>query len=210
MAQKQVDERVVSIRLAYQAFKISQACYRYQPILSTENAEIADWLIRLTTTYRNWRFKLWNFYFRNVKGYGWKHKRVYPNFRELELNLRIKPKKRLVREKTEPLDVPEAVNQIRSMHFMNDQLLDGHSSRLFNLLDDFNREGLAIEADFSLPSERVTRSLDQIIEWRGKPNAIRCDDGVEYISNHLAQWAEKHEIRLVFIQPEKPQQNAYV
>jgi len=210
MAQKQVDERGVSIRLACQAFKISQNCYRYQPILSTENAEIADWLIRLTTTYRNWGFKLCYFYLRNVKGYGWNHKRVYRIYRDLELNLRIKPKKRLVREKPEPLTVPEAINQVWSMDFMHDQLSDGRSFRLFNVLDDFNREGLGIEVDFSLPSERVSRALDQIIEWRGKPKVIRCDNGPEYISSHLAQWADKHKIKLEFIQPGQPQQNAYV
>jgi putative transposase len=58
------------------------------------------------------------------------------------------------------------------MDFMHDQLSDGRSVRLFNVIDDFNREDLCIEADFSLPSERVTRSLDQLIEWRGKPASI--------------------------------------
>lgn len=63
------------------------------------------------------------------------------------------------------------------MDFMHDQLSDGRSIRLFNVIDDFNREGLGIEVDFSLPSERVTRALDQIIEWRGQPQTIRCDYG---------------------------------
>lgn len=72
------------------------------------------------------------------------------------------------------------------------------------------REGLAIEVDFSLPAERVIRALDQIIEWRGKPLNIRCDNGPEYISNLLAEWAIKHEITLLFTQPGNPQQNAYV
>lgn len=210
MAQKIVAEREVSIRFACQTFGISETCYRYQPILSDENAEIADWLIRLTTTYRNWGFMLCFLYLRNIKRFKWNHKRVYRIYRELELNLRIKPKKRLVREKPEPLTVPEAINEVWSMDFMHDQLADGRSFRLFNVLDDFNREGLGIEADFSLPSERVSRVLDQIIEWRGKPQAIRCDNGPEYISTHLAQWAEKHQIRLEFIQPGNPQQNAYV
>jgi len=69
---------------------------------------------------------------------------------------------------------------------------------------------LAIELDFSLPAERVIRTLDQIIEWRGKPDAIRSDNGPEYIGHKLAEWSEKHKIRLLFIQPGNPQQNAYV
>ena len=72
------------------------------------------------------------------------------------------------------------------------------------------REGLAIEADFSLTSERVIRALNQVIEWRGKPKSIRCDNGPEYISRLLHEWAEEHNIKLLFIQPGKPQQNAYV
>jgi putative transposase len=123
---------------------------------------------------------------------------------------RITPKTRLVREKPEPLTVPEAINQVWSMDFMHDQLSDGRTIRLFNVLDDFNREGLGIEVDFSLPSERVSRALDQIIEWRGKPKVIRCDNGPEYISSHLARWADNNKIDLEFIQPGQPQQNAYV
>lgn len=89
-------------------------------------------------------------------------------------------------------------------------LSDGRSFRLFNLIDDYNREGLGIEVDFSLPAQRVIRSLDQIIEWRGKPRMIRCDNGPEYISQSLANWAGSYNIRLEFIQPGKPYQNAYV
>jgi putative transposase len=78
------------------------------------------------------------------------------------------------------------------------------------VIDDFNREGLGIEVDFSLPAERVIRSLDRIIEWRGKPNSIRCDNGPEYISEALKSWARKKGITLQYIQPGNPQQNAYV
>jgi putative transposase len=210
VAQNAVNSRQVSIRLACAAVGISETCYRYQPKLSDENAEIADWLIRLTDNQRNWGFGLCFLFLRNVKGFGWNHKRVYRIYRELELNLRIKPRKRLVRERPQPLVVPEAINDCWSMDFMHDQLEDGRSYRLFNVIDDFNREGLGIEVDFSLPAIRVIRALDQIIEWRGKPRQIRCDNGPEYISGTLAEWAEKHNIHLAFIQPGNPQQNAYV
>lgn len=96
------------------------------------------------------------------------------------------------------------------MDFMADRLADGRQFRLLNVLVDFNREGLGIEVDFSLPAERVVRSLNQIIEWRGKPTAIRVDNGPEYISATLATWAAKQAIALIHIQPGKPQQNAYV
>ena len=210
MAKQAVETRGASIRQACADFAISETCYRYQPKLSDENALIADWLVRLTYSQKNWGFGLCFLHLRNVKGYGWNHKRVYRIYRELELNLRIKPRKRLVREKPQPLAVPEAINQMWSMDFMHDQLSDGRNFRLFNVLDDFNREGLGIEVDLSLPAARVIRSLDRIIEWRGKPAAIRCDNGPEYISNAVQQWAEQHGIRLDYIQPGNPQQNAYV
>lgn len=210
IAQWAVGEKQVSIRLACATFSISQTCYRYQTILSDENEEIADWLLRLTTAHKRWGFGLCFLYLRNVKGFSWNHKRVYRIYRELELNLRIKPRKRLKREKPEKLAVPEHPNDTWSMDFMADQLTTGRTFRTFNVLDDFNREGLGIEVDLSLPSERVKRSLDQIIEWRGKPRMIRCDNGPEYISGALRCWAEKHGIMLDYIQPGKPQQNAYV
>lgn len=210
MAQHAVQERGVSVRLACEAFNVSQTCYRYVAKNKTENDEIADWLLRLTDNHRSWGFGLCFLYLRNVKGFGWNHKRVYRIYRELELNLRIKPRKRLVRQAPQPLTVPTAVNQVWSMDFMHDQLIDGRSIRLLNVIDDFNREALGIEVDFSLPSERVIRTLEQIIDWRGSPIAIRCDNGPEYLSAAIVSWALRSGIRLEYIQPGKPQQNAYV
>ena len=210
MAKDAVCKGWLSIVAACDAFTISQTCYRYQPQLSDENASIADWLELLTDRKKNWGFKLCFLYLRNVKGFKWNHKRVYRIYCELELNLRIKPKKRLYRDKPEKLAVPETINETWSMDFMHDQLSDGRSFRTFNVIDDFNREGLGIEIDFSLPAERVVRALDRIIEWRGKPRVIRSDNGPEYISHLLAIWAKKHGITLQFIQPGNPQQNAYV
>ncbi len=210
VAQQAVQNKGISVRLACAAVGISETCYRYQPKLDAENELIADWLIRLTTNQRNWGFGICFLYLRNVKGFGWNHKRVYRIYRELELNLRIKPKKRLNREKPATLAVPTTINQSWSMDFMHDQLADGRSIRLFNVIDDFNREALGIEVDFSLPAERVIRTLNNIIEWRGKPLQIRCDNGPEYISGKLAEWACSRSIKLAFIQPGNPQQNAYV
>lgn len=98
-----------------------------------------------------------------MKGFGWNHKRVCRIYCELELNLRIKPRKRLVRQAPVPLVVPVSVNAVWLMDFMHDQLKDGRSIRLLNVIDDFNREALGIEIDVSLPSARVMRALEQII-----------------------------------------------
>ena len=210
MARQAVQERGISIKLACEAFQVSDTCYRYQPKRRAENDVIADWLIRLTENRRNWDFGLCYLYLRNVKGYRWNHKRVYRIYKALELNLRIKPKKRLCREKPETLSVPEEINEVWSLDFMHDQLTDRRPFRLLNLIDDFNREALGIEADFSLPAERLIRALEQIISWRGKPKVIQCDNGAENISDVVQTWASKHGIRIEYIQPCQPQQNAYI
>ena len=87
---------------------------------------------------------------------------------------------------------------------MADRLGDGRAFRLLNVSDDFNREGLGIEVDFSLPAERVIRSLDRIIEWRGKPSTIRVDNGPEYISEKLKKWASRHGVASSMSNPASP------
>lgn len=87
---------------------------------------------------------------------------------------------------------------------MHDQLSDGRSVRLLNIIDDLNREALVIEVDFSLPASLVVRTLEHLIEWKGKPAAIRCDNGPEYTSNTLISWACKQGIQINFIQPGNP------
>jgi len=166
--------------------------------------------IRLTHNQKSWGLGLCFLFLRNVRGYRWDHKRVYRIYRESELNFRINPRKRLVREKPELLAVPTSINQVWSMDFMHDRLQDGRSFRLFNVIDDHNRESLGMEVDFSLPPERVIRALNQIIEWRGKPQSIRCDNGPENIRGTMKALALHHHIQIEYILPGKPQQNGYI
>ncbi len=210
MAISAVGRGHVNIRQACEAFGISEGCYRYSPKLSEENEIIADWLVRQTHNNRNWGFGICFYHLCNVKGFSWNHKRVYRIYCELELNMRIKPRKRIQREKTEPLSQPATINKVWSIDFMHDQLGDGRSVRLFNVLDDFNREGLDIEVDLSLPTERVVRSLNHIIEWRGKPETIRCDNGPEFLGAEFVSWAEDAGVEIMYIQPGKHNQNAYI
>ncbi len=185
-------------------------CYRYEAKKNAENDQIADWLLRLTDNHRNWGFGLCYLYLRNVKGFKWNHKRIYRIYKALKLNLRIKPRKRLNSETPEPLAVTQEINQVRSMDFMHDQLSDGRIFRVLNVIDGYNRKALGMEIGFFLPSERVTRASKQIIEWRGKPLVIRCANGPENVSVAIQNWAEDAGITFQYIQPGKPQQNAYI
>ena len=130
----------------------------------------------------------------------------------MKLNIRRRAKKRLPERIKQPLFVPTAPNQVWSIDFMSDSLTDGRSFRLLNVIDDFNRESLAIEVDTSLPSLRVIRVLEKLVTQRGCPSNIRCDNGPEFISHKLEEWCshESRKINLQFIQPGRPMQNAYI
>mgnify|MGYP000913360247 FL=1 len=207
-----VVEKSVSIRLACKAFAISLSAYRYTPINQSDNELIAQLLLDILAqpSHQRWGFGLCFDYLRKIKGYHWNHKRVYRIYCELKLNLRIKPKIKIVRDQPLSLGGTSEINQIWAMDFMSDSLSNKRSFRSFNILDEHSREGLCMEIDFSLPSKKVIRALEQVIEWRGKPAMLRCDNGPEFISQVLIDWAISHQITLIYSQPGKPTQNAYI
>lgn len=102
------------------------------------------------------------------------------------------------------------MNECWSADFMSDALWGDRRFRTFNVVDDFNREALAIEVDFNLPAERVVRTLDRIAATRGHPLKLRLDNGPEFISLAVADWAEQHGVTLEFIKPGKPMQNGFI
>ena len=141
LAQHSVARHKISIRKACRWFSVSETTYRYRLKLSDENALIAQWLIKLTQAHSDWGFGLCFQYLRNVKGFGWNHKRVYRIYCALALNLRIKPRCRLKRNQPEPLKEPTHANQVWSLDFMHDNLANGRAYRLLNVIDDYHREG---------------------------------------------------------------------
>lgn len=143
-------------------------------------------------------------------GYTWNHKRIHRIYCALKLNFRRKGRKRLPNRHPSPLAVPVHENGCWSLDFMSDALSNGRRFRTFNVIDDYSREALAIEIDLSLPSKRVIRVLDRLVEYRGKPIKIRMDNGPEFVSVELAGWAEKNHVILEHIQPGRPMQNGYI
>ena len=153
----------------------------------------------------------WKCYYRlRRKGYGCNHKRLYRVYTLLRLNVRRKARRRIPQRIKQPLMLPGSINEMWSMDFMCDSLVDGRRFRLLNIIDDYNRESLAIEIDTSLPVLRVIRTLNHLIETRAKPKTIRVDNGPEFISDRLQQWCEDQKIDLQFIQPGRPMQNGFV
>jgi putative transposase len=138
------------------------------------------------------------------------HKKVYRLYCEEKLKLRIKKGRRIKSEKRGDVEQPTAPNQLWSMDFMHDSLCDGRSFRTLNILDTYTRQCLHIEADTSLNGERVVRVLECLIAQRGKPQVIRIDNGPEFRGQKLDVWAYKNQVKLDFIQPGKPTQNAHI
>lgn len=144
------------------------------------------------------------------QGHPWNHERIHRIYCLLKLNFRRKGKQRLPVRNPSPLATPEALNQSWSVDFMHDVLVCGRRFRTFNVVDDFNREALSIEIDLNLPALRMVRVLDRIAANRGYPVMLRIDNDPEFISLALAEWAEKYAVKLEFIQPGKPTQNAFI
>jgi putative transposase len=137
-------------------------------------------------------------------------KRTRRLYRMLGLHLRRKHKRRLPARVKEPMLLPIAPNITWSMDFMHDALAKGRKFRTLNVMDDHNREALCIAVELSITSMRVIRELEQLIDWRGKPERIRVDNGPEFIAHALELWADHQGIQLLFIQKGKPMQNGLI
>jgi putative transposase len=204
-----IREHKVSQRSALKTVSLPQSTFRYKPKQKPQDAVVEEELQQLVDKHPAIGF--WQCFFRlRRKGHYWNHKRVYRVYTKLKLNIRRRRKRRLPARVKQALYQPATPNQVWSVDFMSDSLWDGRKFRLLNVVDDFNREVLLIEADTSLPTIRLIRCLEQLKETRGLPQMIRVDNGPEFISALLDDWCKQHNITLVFIQPGKPMQNGYV
>jgi putative transposase len=136
-------------------------------------------------------------------------KRTYRIYREEGLQVRTKRRKKLTRPRV-PLSVPSAVNQRWSVDFVSDQLANGRRFRVFNVVDDFSRECVLQVVDFSISGERLTHELDRLAQRRTLPRKLVLDNGPELTSKAMFFWAKENRVKLHFIQPGKPTQNAFV
>jgi putative transposase len=138
------------------------------------------------------------------------HKRVYRLYREEGLAMRRRKGKRFRAEARVPLVLPTRANQMWTMDFTRDSLASGRKFRTLNLMDGYTREALWIEVDTSLPGQRVVEVLERVAEERDLPEAIQVDNGPEFISRVVDQWAYANGVALHFIDPGKPVQNAFI
>ena len=146
----------------------------------------------------------------SARGYPWNHKRIYRVYCQLGLNQPRRTKRRLPERDPIPLLVPEQPNQVWSADFMSDALYRGSRFRLFNVIDDCNRESLVIEVDTSLRSARLVRVFERLKETRGLPGVLRTDNGPEFLGEVFVNWCEANGVTINYIEPGKPNQNAYI
>jgi putative transposase len=128
----------------------------------------------------------------------------------MNLNYRRRLRRRLPSREKEALLVPENMNMSWSMDFVSDVLTNGRRFRVLNIIDDFNRQAVAMEVGLSMPAEKVINTLEDVIWNNGKPQSIRVDNGPEFIADIFKKWCEGNGIRIKYIQPGKPTQNSFI
>lgn len=196
------------LREACRTLSLSRTVYFYQPDIRRDEPAIHA-LTELAERYPRYGFKKL-FQVLRRQGNTWNHKRVRRISCLLKLNFRRKGKQRLPVRNPAPLATPQALNQSGSIYFMHNALVCGRRFRNFNVVDDFNREALAIEIDLNIPAPRVIRVLYRAVASRGYPLKMRMNNGPQLVSLALAQCAEEHGVQLEFIKPGKLTQNAFI
>lgn len=198
----------ISLRRACGLMQIQMSSYYYRHQPRPDGALRAA-LKEAAAKRRRWGYRMLAVLMER-QGFKDNIKRIYRVYREEKLQVRIRRRRKTARwrgDKPVPASRP---NERWSMDFMSDQLANGRTIRVFNVVDDFTRQCLAMEVDTSLNGVRVTRVLDRLVARHGHPQRIVMDNGPEFTGKALDRWAWEHRVHLAFIEPGKPVQNAFV
>lgn len=203
-----VSEYPMNIRQACKSLNLERSSYYYHP-KRKDDTDIIDCLNQLSEKHPSYGFKKMFHSLRN-QGFSWNHKKVYRVYKKLGLNILRKRRRRLASRERKNLEVPSNYNEVCSMDFMSDSLFNSRRFRTLNIIDDYNRESIWIEIGLSIGAKHMTDLLEWIVKERGKPKAIRTDNGPEFTSSVFTNWCHKHRIEMRYIQPGKPVQNAFI
>ena len=200
----------MSIQRSCRCVGLSRAAWYRTPTARVEaDRAVIEVLQALVDRYPRWGF--WK-YFKRLRRqqYAWNHKRVYRIYCALRLNQKRRAKRRVPQRRRHPLGVPAQPNQVWSADFMSDALYGGLRFRTFNVIDDFNRESVAVEIDTSLTGRRLIRLFERLRLERGVPQRLRVDNGPEFLGADFVTWAEAAGMVIQYIQKGEPNQNAYI
>ena len=198
------------LRRSCECVGLSRAAW-YRPPLdwTVRDAELIAALAGIVEDHPGWGFWKCCKFLRRRRP-EWNHKRIYRVYKAMNLHLRRKAKRRLPKRERVPLYVPQLPDTVWSADFMADALACGRRFRTFNVVDDFNREALHIEIDTSISSLRLVRVFEQLKQDHGLPQVLRTDNGPEFLGEAFVQWARANGMAIQYIQPGKPNQNAYI
>ena len=187
--------------------KLNRSSHRYHAKPSNDD-ELRNRLISLATTYPSYGYLMLHGMLK-LEGLVVNKKRTYRVYTQENLQVRTKKRKKLQRPR-QPILMPIAANVRWSMDFVSDQLSDGRRFRILNIVDDYTRECVGQFVDTSISGTAVSRFLSQLMQERGRPDSIVCDNGTEFTSKVMFFWSKLFGVRLAFTQPGKPTQNAFV
>ena len=188
--------------------QIGMSSYYYRG-QAKPDGELRAALRRVAAKRRRWGYRMITEVLRR-EGFSDNHKRIYRVYREEGLQVRARKRRKTARWRGAKPQQAKQANERWSMDFMSDQLADGRKVRILNIVDDHTRQCLAMEVDTSIGGWRVARVLDRVVAERGHPRRIVTDNGPEFTGKALDRWAYEHRVKLEFIEPGKPVQNAYV
>lgn len=198
----------LSLRRACGLMQMAMSSYYYQHQEGSDE-DLREALRRVAAKRRRWGYRMITEVLRR-EGFTDNHKRIYRIYREEKLQVKVRRRRKTARWRGAKPEPARRINERWSMDFMSDQLADGRKIRVLNVVDDFTRQCLAMEVDTSLGGWRVARVLDCLVAQRGHPERIVTDNGPEFTGKALDRWAYEHRVKLEFIEPGKPVQNAYV
>ena len=203
-------EHDLSITKSCQCVGMSRSTWYRPPVDAVaRDSEVIDALNGLAEEFPRGGF--WKYHDTlRLRGYPWNHKRIHRIYCEMGLNQPRRTKRRLPERDPMPLIVPEQVNQVWSADFMSDALYHGTRFRTFNVIDDHNREVIAIEIDTSIRGERLVRVFERLRDDRGLPEILRVDNGPELRSDAFVEWMTDNGVFIDYIEPGKPNQNAFI
>jgi len=209
-ATRLVTECGLSVQRACRIVRFSRAAYYRQGVSRLErDAPVIEALRRLVE--RHSKIGFWKSVDRlHRRGYPWNPKRIYRVYRALGLNQARRTKRRVPTRLRQPLAAVQLLNVTWAMDFMSDAFYGGRKFRVLNAIDEGNREVLAIEPATSIPTARVLRVLNELVQMHGAPAALRVDNGPEFTSGDFVEWCGERGIEIRFIQPGKPDQNAFI
>jgi transposase InsO family protein len=207
-AVRTIAEQGLSERHALRVIGMSASALRYRPA-PDRNVVLREEIV--TLAHRHRRYGVGMIYLKlRQRGLIVNHKRVERLYAEANLQIRRRQRKKVPMSDRQPLERPDAANEVWSMDFVFDRSADGRVVKCLTIVDDATHESVDIVPERAIGGLTVTRILDRLAITRGLPRVIRTDNGKEFCGHAMLTWAHAHNVNLRLIEPGKPNQNAYI